>query len=339
MALGPVVSAAPVSANVLSNVADVSDYIQDLDAGDIGLAINRVCRLAEETTSKISTIKLNRGSYTLSTTVDLPKTSASVPRFLTFDFRGVVIDASGTIAFRKLPSSNTEANATIVKLVPKMEGVEVTNATVAFDIGGTYGLYLENCSATSCATGFRLSFCLNATLKNCYATACTDHSFHVRSGNGVWTGATVANSASNVSRLEGCRSWTSNYECVQFGIYGSDSVLLDGCISEGNSCKYEVFFDAQGSTVVKQFYVHHHHHECGNSDTLLKIIGRDQVVSIDGIDRGAIPARLLDTTGTISTRFEINNWHYMSAYDRTEWTLVLLRLAREVSTAVNNTQR
>lgn len=321
MGLGPVVSSGPVSANVLANTADVSDYIQGADGDDIGPAINRLCRLAEDTDSKISVIKLNRGNYTLETPIDLPMSTASgLPRFIDLDFRGCVFDASGITAFRRTPSDNTNANAVIVKLVPRISGCEVQNADVAFDIGGCYGARLDDCAATICGTGFRGTFLLNCEFHNCYATACTDYGFHLRSANGVWSGASVSNSSSNVTRLVACRSWMNDMDGIQFAIEGSDSVLLDGCISEGNLCKHDIFFDAQGSTVVKQFYIKHHHFECGNSDTLMRLICRDQVCVVDGVDRGALPARMMNTVDSISTRFVIQNWHYMDGWDRTTWT-------------------
>lgn len=322
MALGPVVSAPSViSANVLANVADVQDFVQPYDLDDIGPAINRVLRSAEQVNSKISVVKLNRGSYDLNTPILLPSLSTNgLPQRLNFDFRGVILDAPGIVAFQRLPTQQTQAVAIIDKLVPVIEGVEVKNATIGFDIAATYGLQMQHCKATSCGTGYRVSFGLSAYLFDCYATACTNYGFLIQTGNGLWNDSSIANCASNVTTLKKCRSWSNQYDCIQIAVLASDSVHLDDCITEGNACKYEVFFDAQGSTVVKGFYIEKHHCECTNPDTLFRLILRDMTCTIEGVDRGAIPARLLDVSGSIPSRLDISGWHYLQGYSRTAWS-------------------
>jgi hypothetical protein len=95
--------------------------------------------------------------------------------------------------------------------------------------------------------------------------------------------------------FENCRVWGHTEQISAFGIFASDAVRMNGCISEGHGPLYDVHFDYKGSTTVKNFHVHMFHCE---APTVLNFKVRSSgLVKIDGLVL-SLPAAIYDAEGS-----------------------------------------
>jgi hypothetical protein len=173
---------------------------------------------------------------------------------------------------------------------------------VGLHIGAAYCNVVRNCLFARLDYGTIGSFCLASAWRDNLYYACSRRAAVVQTGTGfdqgaVWPGAVETNSASNVSVFENCRVFGHPNQTSAFGIFGSDAVRINGCISEGHGAGIDVHFDHQRSPTVKQFHVDMFHCESPPAKVNFKIRAGGRV-TLERIVRSH-PAALLDMQGSV----------------------------------------
>lgn len=249
------------------------------------------------------------GDYLINTSIDLPNIDDDKKTLLIQGY-GARIDTSALniSIFQRKVADQTEASSVISGTRYVIRGIFFygTNETgqTAIDIDASYMTVIENCYFTRTGKGILLTFALNATIRNCEFTQVYDRPITLRSagddlagGGAVWTGGSLQYSASNASKIISCRVFGATTQHSAFTVLASDLVEIDGCISEGSGALYDVYFDYQGSTTVKNFIVKNIHCEAPNAKVNVKAAIGGSII-IDKIRR-SYPAALCDFSGSL----------------------------------------
>lgn len=257
--------------------------------------------------------------YYLASGVTLPK----VPSFnvIRIDGAGAVLRASTAIVLLScpMPANQTAASVAIGQSAFHIQNLNFQGNGTAGQVGlhliATYTSVVSGCHFLSTEYGSIGTFCLASAWRDNRYTNCTKRGAMVQSGvdyetgSPLWTGATLSNSASNVSVFENCRVYGISTQTSAFGIFASDAVRLTGCISEGGGANYDVHYDYQSSTTVKQFYVHMFHAEAPNALLNFKVRATGKVV-IDSVIR-QYPAPLYDALGSVNCEVHIKGLAFL----------------------------
>jgi len=249
----------------------------------------------------------------------LPK----VPTFvqLPIDGGGATLrtDQAITILSCPVPADQTAAGVAIGQNAFEIHNLTLEGNNTTGQIGvhllATYTSIVRSCSFEKLDYGSVGTFCLASAWRDNRYYSCAKRGAVVQSGASyltgapAWTGANLANSASNVSVFENCRVHGHPSQTSSYGIFGSDAVRMLGCISEGGGTLYDVHFDYQGSTTVKQFHIHMFHCEAPLGKLNFKVKATGKVV-IDGVIRN-YPAAIYDAEGSLNCEVQIKGLAYL----------------------------
>lgn len=177
-----------------------------------------------------------------------------------------------------------------------------TQGQIGLHLGASYLSVIRNCAFNFFDYGSIGSFCLASAWRDNTYLGCSKRGATVQSGAGhdqgaVWPGAVESNSASNVSVFENCHVFGHRDQISAFGIFGSDTVRMLGCISEGHGANFDVDYDYQGSPTSKHFHIDTFHCEA-NAKVNFRIRATGKV-TIERIAR-SLPSALLDASGSIN---------------------------------------
>lgn len=146
---------------------------------------------------------------------------------------------------------------------------DITGGRKAIDLKGSFGTVISNLNLVSQSeTALDLRFCLMTRLQNVRVTNPVNKGFVLRQGD--WPGANAANSQCNSSVLEQCRVYCAKTTTAAFTILNSGGVRMTECVSEGESCDYDLFLSATmdgdesrtaNNPVVKSFTLSNFHVE------------------------------------------------------------------------------
>lgn len=201
-------------------------------------------------------------TYIVNGTVTIPDMPVGVAGSLHIDAHGSLIrKAEGTGAIfktRDFTSHSDAANTTSNRDYLKWSGGALWCLSSLED---TYGMHLQSTSFchidgvqfNGFSTGLRADFALHGLFTRLKSSACSDYDFNIRHGS--WTGATGANSASNMAHLVQCRA-TSGCDS-QFYIEESAGVVLDSCTSEGSDPTNAIYYRS-ANTSATNFIVRNH---------------------------------------------------------------------------------
>lgn len=158
----------------------------------------------------------------------------------------------------------------------------VLQTTSQAELGGVHVEY--------CDVNFDMIFALNGKLTDCFAKYGNTYDYRLRSGVGVWAGATHSDSASNITSLDNCRSYARAGVLAQYHIYGSGEVLLSNITTEGQNPVDAIVFDRAGNTTTLQFNIKNWHPENAPTNSHLKLLGGPCFVALEAVDwtQGAI---------------------------------------------------
>ena len=236
----------------------------------------------------------------------LPKVSV----FIQMDINGggatLRTDQAITILSCPVPVDQTAAGVAIGQNAFEIHNLHFEGNNTAGQIGlhlmATYTSVVHSCYFASLDYGSIGTFCLASAWRDNRYYNCAKRGAVIQAGDSfltgspLWTSATVPNSGSNVSVFENCRVFGHPSQTSSFGIFGSDSVRMEGCISEGGGAMYDVHFDYQGATVIKQFHVHMFHAEAPNAKLNFKVRTAGKVF-IDNL-WSQYPAAVYDGSGS-----------------------------------------
>lgn len=258
--------------------------------------------------------------YYVASALLLPK----VPVFITIEIDGggatLRSDQAITILSCPVPATQSAADVAIGQNAFDIhhlafEGDGVTAGQIGLHLLATYTSVIRSCYFATLDYGSIGTFCLASAWRDNRYHGCKVRGAVIQSGDSyitgspVWTGATASGSASNVSVFENCRVFGHPSQESAFGIYGSDAVRMNGCISEGAGAKVDVHYDYQGATTVKQFSIHTFHCEAPNGKLNFKIRATGQVV----IDTVVLqyPAAIYDAKGSVNCEVIIRGINYL----------------------------
>lgn len=171
---------------------------------------------------------------------------------------------------------------------------------IGIHIAAAYTNVVRNCWFYSLNYGTIGTFCLAGAWRDNLYHNCNQRAAVVQSATGYDNGAvwsdSDSSSPSNVNVFENCRVYGHADQISAFGIFASDSVRMNGCISEGAGALYDVHFDYKGSTTVKNFHVDTLHCE-SNAKVNFKVRAAG-LVSISGLVRGGAKSAIYDAAGS-----------------------------------------
>lgn len=237
-------------------------------------------------------------------------TLPTIPLFVSIDINGggatLRTDQLITI-FERLATDSTDAAQKIAgchydihHFVFQGTAPASQKTQIGVHIGAAYTNVVRNCWFYSLNYGTIGTFCLAGAWRDNLYHNCNQRAAVAQSATGYDNGAvwsdTDSSSPSNVSVFENCRVYGHPDQISAFGIFASDSVRMNGCISEGAGAHYDVHFDYKGSTTVKNFHVDTFHCEA-NSKLNFKVRAAG-MVCIRGLVREGPAAAIYDGQGS-----------------------------------------
>ncbi|MCW3847587.1 glycoside hydrolase family 55 protein [Sphingomonas sp. LB-2] len=190
-----------------------------------------------------------------------------------------------------------------------------TTGQVGLHLMATYTSVVRSCYFANLDYGSIGTFCIASAWRDNRYFYCVKRAAVIQAadsfltGSLLWTSATVSGSGCNVSVFDNCRVFGHPSQDSAFGIFGSDAVRMSGCISEGAGAKYDLHFDYQGATTIKQFHVHMFHAEAPSSKLNFKIRATGQVV-IDTLWT-QYPAAIYDAKDSVNCDILIKGINYL----------------------------
>lgn len=219
-----------------------------------------------------------KGTYKVTSKLVLPDIpSVTNPGFHVLGY-GATLSATTAISImgRRNPTSYSPDAIQMTDYRFRIEGLRFlgnsTTNQVGLDMVATFGMEITNCRFESLDIGFRGTFCLMTTINSCLAYTNKTYAFQLRSGSGIFTGATVDNSGSNHSTFTQCRDYASAAQTAQWHIRASSNVVLHDCITEGSNPVISIDW-ASNSSSVKFFKVVNLHSENVPSNCIIKCAG------------------------------------------------------------------
>jgi len=254
-------------------------------------------------------------------TINLPKDLNSKNLLISGYGATLRTTSQGTI-FNRSVADQSEAS-TIVSEKYRIEGLRFDGPFFAVDpaleafrainLEALYSASIVDCSFLDFGTGIDLKFCLNTEIDNPFFENCVDN-FKARTGASVWTGATLTNSQSN-----NCIVNKPTFKGHNSGISHSQAWFraVSGCrikdpIFEGGNPEYGVLFNAESSTVVKEFRVENIHLENVPTTAWFEIQNMvNSFFEIDGMYNQVAATILSQGTGAVN-----NNIFYKQYFNQ-----------------------
>ena len=246
------------------------------------------------------------GHYYLEKGLTLP----TVPAFVTLDIDGggaVLITDQPIAIFSRLPPNQEQAMRTINGSHYDIHNFEFQGSGIAgqigVHIGAAYGNVVRNCLFVRLEYGSIGTFCLGSAWRDNLYHMCFGRALVLQCATGydsgeVWPGSSEPTSPCHVNVIENCRVFGHPKQKSAFGIFGSNAVRVNGCISEGHGKSIDLHFDFQGSPTVKEFHVDTFHCECPEGVLNFKIRASGNV-TIDRLVR-SYPAAIYDAWGSVN---------------------------------------
>ena len=227
----------------------------------------------------------------VTTPMSLPKQLKNKSKMLMISGNGHSIEAAtATIPaiMQRVPADQTEANSIMQSKAFVIEDLNfigkwdtINNKQICLNLGATYNSIIRNCKFSGANVGLHLKFALMTRVENCLATNIRHSAFIADSGD--WVGAGVTNAQSNHTKFEQCRVFCATGSFTGFGIYSASGVEINRCIVEGQNPSHWIYFDAENSSVVKDFTIRGTHCETKALVSGLKVRTKDGYIDIDGM--------------------------------------------------------
>lgn len=149
-------------------------------------------------------------------------------------------------------------------------------------INCSYNSVIENVYVYGGTVGIEAFFTLRAIFNNCFLYGSVN-GLNIKSGVGMWTGATKNNSATNMTKVQDCTfKMLGGQNAITF--HDCQGMVIDSPLIEGTTCVRGIEIDSMMSTDKYQF-IRNIYMECtgGISDTLIHYRTDGDVIDVDGI--------------------------------------------------------
>jgi hypothetical protein len=210
---------------------------------------------------------------------------ANYSRILEIEGHGckLVIPAGMTAIGRSYASLN-DANAGIdTQLRINNVIFEASNRTAkAIDVQATYGSRIQGCRFYNFDTAIKCGWMMGTVIDQCYFW---ENNVSIDLGWANFQGGSTSASQSNHSVVRDCKF---RHSAGQFGaikVTAASGIVIEHDIFEGvqNGPQYEVFFDDNGSTVVKEFNVRGCHIEQQTSVAAIHVRLKDGFANVEDV--------------------------------------------------------
>lgn len=203
--------------------------------------------------------------------------------------------------FDRYPENHTVAATWIGAMFKITDFTFVGNAAsgsgqTGIRLCATYNSEISNCIFKQIDVGFDLQWSMQAILIRNEGNQCRTADGYIRFG--TYTGATNSGDQSNVVRVIGHRTFGGG---GRYGIYisAASNVTIQDWTGEGGGADWGIYFDTNGSTVVKEFAIDNLYGE-GNFDSAAVFIrGGEGIFDIRRVYfRGTVNLIWLQATGS-----------------------------------------
>jgi len=216
----------------------VTDYGAKGNGGaDDTLAIQRAMNAA----GVLGNVIFPPGTYRVTAPILLREKAVEVPQSLLriSGYGATLVTDQPIPIFKRIPVSEATSGAwaflSFIFEGLKFKGSGLTGSKGIF-LGKSRKTAVRDCSFYGLDVGLDLCFALQTDIRHCVAEACKTYCFAVRSGNGVWEGAT--DTPSNQTLLESCWAMGSAGQPALYYIHDSKAVALRECCAEGGTPVY-----------------------------------------------------------------------------------------------------
>ena len=132
------------------------------------------------------------------------------------------------------------------------------NNNVGMYISSNYGMKIEGCRFYNFSTALDLRWCMGTIIDQCYFW---ENNIGINLDYDRFAGGSNSTSQSNHSVVENCKFRPKAGGFASIRVYAASGVQILHNIFEGPNSDYDVFFDDNGSTVVKEVYIYGNHVE------------------------------------------------------------------------------
>lgn len=210
---------------------------------------------------------------------------ANYSRILEIDGHGAkLIVPNGMTGIKRAYASLNEANSGIDTQLRITNVIfeSTTSGTIAIDVHATYGSRIQGCRFYNFSTAIKCGWMMGTIIDQCYFW---ENNISIDLDWARFTGGSSSASQSNHSIVRDCKF---RHSAGQFGAIKATAVsglVIDHCIFEGVEAgpQYEVYFDDNGSTVVKEFTVRGCHIEQKPSTAGIYVRLKDGYANIDTV--------------------------------------------------------
>ena len=160
---------------------------------------------------------------------------------------------------RKFPSL-AQANFGIDQQLRFRNVVFKGNNNVGMYISSNYGMKIEGCRFYNFSTALDLRWCMGTMIDQCYFW---ENYIGINLDYDRFAGGSNSTSQSNHSIVQNCKFRNSAGDFANIRVYAASGVQILHNIFEGVQAggDYDVYFDDNGSTVVKEVYIYGNHVE------------------------------------------------------------------------------
>ena len=215
--------------------------------------------------------------YNISSSLDLPvRISTTTISIFVIRGNGATLkstpSATGDI-IKRVPPNQTQALNVYEDTKFDIEGFCIVGnnsaGQSALRLGPSYGSEIKEIYFDKVDTGINLEFCLSARVTACKGLA---NVYGFKADYGLAWGGDYSNSQSNHTQFLQCRVYNVAGATASFYIAAASGCSIRDCIVEGDPPLYGIYFNYEGSPVVKDFTVENTHIEvsCTNAAIYLR---------------------------------------------------------------------
>jgi hypothetical protein len=221
--------------------------------------------------------------YIISSSLELPRYRSNKKRTIIINGNGCNLTATaGITIFKRVPIDQKEALDKMMATRFVISDFTFTGGDRGIHLCATFGSVIQRCTFLGQKlASIEVQFGLATEIHHCLITNPAKDGIILACGQS-WGGNAV-NSQSNHSIISMCRVYSAKGSESSFKILGSSGVVLRDIISEGShETKYAVYFDRQGSTVVRLFRIENFHLEHAPQSAAI-YLNHTGIATIDGL--------------------------------------------------------
>jgi len=252
-------------------------------------------------------------TYLISSSLQLTKSTNHKIYVINGNGCSIITNTDNVSIFQRIPADMTEAGQ-IVSLAFHIkditfQGNSSGTGQKGIELGATYGTVVDGCHFSSLNTGVDFMFCLMGKIRDCLATLCRDDAFVIRTGKNVFS--THNYCASNHTTIESTRVYNHTDAFSSFKVIACSGVSILNCIAEGSDPDYNIYYDYDGVTTSKSFFINNVHIENSADQALIKVIPGGGILEVKGVFTQITNNKVLDISSGLQTQIKIQDFPWL----------------------------